>query len=57
MLFGWTSFSSISFAGVPDPTLARQGAIVASVSTKPRYSADSTTTPKENAAVITSPGR
>lgn len=57
MLFGWSAFGAISFAGLPDPLVWHQGAIVASVSTKPRYTAESTTTPKENATVIISPGR
>lgn len=58
MLFGWTPFGDVAYAAVPDPDAYRQGAIVASLSTSPKYSHNSTqATPRYNAAVRTAPER
>jgi len=58
MLFGWTCFGDVAYAAVPDPYASRQGAIVANLSTNPRYSHNSTTaTPRYNAVVRTQPER
>lgn len=56
-MFGTDPIASVPIADTPDPYTGHQGAIIAYVSVQPRYQATSTTGPRENATVTTSPGK
>ncbi len=56
-MFGADPIGQYTFADTPDPSLWRQGAIVAFVSTQPSETATSPTLPAINATVTTHPGK
>lgn len=56
-MFGSDPIGEYPFADTPDPSIWRQGAIVAFVNTVPSETATSTTLPAINATVTTHPGK